>query len=244
MNRFLISFCLLFGIPFAHAGIDGHYLATLTTLNPHVNGNIPASVTMQRIGKKVYAYVRVFGGGVRVWHQQNIFLGNRCPDLADDLNFDGFIDIEEGNLVWGKVIIPLDGELKTQKGGKNIYPLSDAFGSYYYEQVAKHKKIMKDLHQRDEFLTDQIVKLGKDEDLVLDGKVVVIQGVSKNVVLPETVATNGGRKAFQTLPILCGTFNKVVELPGKPYDGKIPGPVGPVEPRGGLDVLESHSDQY
>lgn len=62
-------------------------------------------------------------GSLSGWHQQDIHEGTRCPTLADDTNADGVIDYQEGESVYGKILIPLDSNIKTQAAVRNIYPL-------------------------------------------------------------------------------------------------------------------------
>lgn len=44
-----------------------------------------------------------------------------------------------------------------------------------------------------------------------------------------TVGSTARDRAFQTFPIACGIFKKVIEAPGKHDDGVIPGPIAEVE---------------
>ena len=215
-------------LPLDGSNVQGIYLAKFTTLNPHVNGTIPGSATIMRTEDKFYAYVRIFAGGIKAWHQQNVYLGTRCPTMRDDLNGDGFIDITEAQKVLGDVLIPLDSNINTQAAGKNIYPLGDASGSYYYERIGSFDKMFNDLKNMDKDVDDNIAKLLPDEGLKIEGKAVLIQGVADTIVLPETVATFGRHKSYQTLPITCGIFQRVTKNPGQLDDGRIPGPIGEV----------------
>jgi len=209
-------------------GPDSLYNAKFMTLNPQVNGTIPGSATIRRQNDKVFAYIRIFAGAAGAWHPQNIYTGDRCPTMADDENRDGFIDIIEGNKVWGNVLIPLDADIGSQNGGKNFYPLGDMSGSYFYERLTSFKRMINDLQDADKDPHDHIVKMATNEELSLLGKVVVIQGVLTSTNLPDTVAGMGRFKAPQMLPIACGVFQKVTSFPGTSDNGQIPGPVGDV----------------
>lgn len=216
-------------IPLDGSNISGLYMAKFVTLNPHVNGTLPGSATVQRQDDKFYAYVRLFGGEPRTWHQQNIYEGTRCPSLKDDLNGDGYLDISETEKVSGKILIPLDANLSTQKAGRNIYPIADESGGYFYERVTSFNRLFRDLKRDDKNLTDNVTKLLPDEGLDLEGKVVIVQGTAEGD-FPETVASTHRRLPHQTLPIACGTFSKVTKIPGEVYEeGNIPGPIGEVE---------------
>lgn len=176
------------------------------------------------------AYVRLFGGAPNAWHQQNVYAGKRCPNAGDDLNKDGYIDIQEGNRIWGEILLPLDSNLKSQKAGKGVYPLADASGNYFYERETSFDRMFSDLKSADKDLNDQMLKLAPDQGLDLEGKVVVVMGTAENSTYPETVASQDQRPAYQTLPIACGVFKRVTRIPGEPYDGDIPGPVADPEP--------------
>lgn len=215
-------------IPTDGSNIDGLYRATFTTLNSHVNGTIPGSATFLRKENKFYAYVRLFAGGPKAWHPQAVYTGGRCPTMDDDENRDGFIDIVEAEKVLGSIIIPLDANISSQSGGKNFYPLADASGSYHYERITNFQSFLNDLQREDNDLEDNVTKLGPDRGLKIEGKTVLIQGISDTITLPETVASVGRRRSFQTLPIVCGVFKKITTTPGTPDDGVIPGPVAEV----------------
>lgn len=208
--------------------IEGHYLATFTTLNPQVNGTIPGSASMVRKDDKIYAYIRLFAGGPKAWHKQNIYTG-RCPTAGDDTNGDGFVDINEAEAVLGNILVPLDSDISSQRAGRNFFPLGDLSGSYFYERITNFERFFRDLRSADTEPNDNIVKLGAEEGLSFEGKPVLIQGTVDTIVYPETVGTKGRYRPFQTLPIVCGVFQKVTTTPGTPDDGQIPGPVAPVE---------------
>lgn len=208
--------------------VQGTYLAQLSTLNPHVNGSVPASVTFARDEEKLAIYVRMFAGSPGAWHQQFIYTGSRCPTLSDDLNGDGYIDITELNAVLGKVLVPLDSDISSQKAGRNFFPLGDASGGYFYERMTKFSRFFNDLRLEPN-QGDTMAKLAPTESLNLPGRAVVILGVAPSVALPETVATQGRHRNFQTFPVACGVFSQVTDIPGIPDNGEIPGPVGEVE---------------
>jgi len=210
------------------SNIDGLYKATFTTLNPHVNGTIPGGVTIQRKGDRLFAYVRLFAGGPKVWHQQNIYMGERCPTLNDDLNKDGFIDILEAKQVLGPIIVPLDADVSSQSSGRRFFPVSDLSGSYSYERVTSFSRFFNDLQNEDRDIEDDVTKIGPNAGFSFSGKVVMIQGVAETVPLPESVATFGKNKAFKTLPIVCGIISSTDGSAGVAMTEGIPGPVAPV----------------
>lgn len=217
-------------LPVNGENINGLYMAKFFTINPGVNGTLPGSATLQRQDDKFYAYIRVFGGAPNAWHQQNVHVGSRCPNAGDDLNGDGYIDIEEGNKVWGKVLLPLDSNIASQAAGKNIFPIADASGTYFYERVTSFDRMFDDLKTVDKNLDDNIAKLSPEQGLDFEGKVVVVHGTADTVIYPETVASADRRPPHQTLPIACGVFSKVTSIPGQVEGGEeVPGPIGDVE---------------
>ncbi len=211
------------------SNIDGIYMAKFETLNPHVNGTLPGSASIHRKGDKIFAYVRLFAGGPQVWHPQNIYTGNRCPTMDDDTNKDGFIDINEANAVLGKVIVPLDADINSQRSGRNFYPLGDLSGNYFYERVGSFNRFWSDLKKEDTEPADNVTKLGPEDGLPIIGQAFLLQGIVQTTELPETVGTTGRFLPQQTLPIACGIFRKVEEEPGQPDDGVIPGPIAEIE---------------
>jgi hypothetical protein len=212
--------------PVDGSNIEGHYQAKFTTLNSHINGTIPGSANLFRIKDRLFAYVRLFGGGVNAWHIQNIYIGTKCPTLSDDLNQDGFIDIDEAEKVLGKIIIPLDNNIKTQKAGEKRYPYADLSGNYAYERVTSFSDFLKDLNREDENLLDNVIKISKQSGFDFKNLTVLIQGVEEGKDLPDTVTTKAPHESYQTIPITCGTFEKILKVPGEVYDeNEIPGPI-------------------
>ena len=210
------------------SSIDGLYQAKFTTLNPHINGTIPGSLTFSREKDRLITFVRLFAGGPRAWHPQGVYLGKRCPNLGDDKNGDGYIDIVEAMAVVGKMIIPLDANINSQSSGKNFYPMADLSGYYHYERVASFRRLFGDLRDKDRDPEDHIAKLDSNEKFSFERRVFMVQGVVQETELPESVAGLGKRKPYQTLPITCGIIQKVTGTLGVPDDGEIPGPVAEV----------------
>ncbi|HLT22754.1 MAG TPA: hypothetical protein VKZ84_04895 [Bacteriovoracaceae bacterium] len=210
------------------SNIEGKYIARFTTLNPHVNGTVPGSVTFFREKDRVMVYLRLFAGYPKAWHQQKIYEGTRCPTLADDTNGDGYIDIVEAEAVLGKVLIPLDADISSQRSGRSFYPLGDPSGSYFYERTTSFSRLFRDLKDIKN-ASEEFKKLGPDEGFSLEGKAVLVQGVSQEVEFPETVASTSRYKPFQTIPIVCGIFVEDNQVTGTLDDGEIPGPIADIE---------------
>lgn len=208
--------------------IDGLLMAKFETLNPHINGTIPGSLTLSMKDDKLITFLRVFAGQPKAWHPQGIYMGSRCPNLGDDKNGDGIIDIVEAMNVVGKMIVPLDTNMNSQMSGKNFFPIGDLSGYYHYERVASYSRLVEDLRGVDSDTEDHITKLTADEPFSFENRTVIVQGVLEETILPETVSGLGKRRPFQTLPITCGVIKKVATTPGTPDTGVIPGPVADV----------------
>jgi hypothetical protein len=207
------------------SNIQGLYMASFKTLNSQVNGTLPGSMTFLRKEEKLFLYLRLFAGMPKAWHMQGVYSGSRCPTNKDDTNDDGFIDIMEAQKVLGKLLIPLDSDPGTQSGGARFYPLGDLSGSYHYERVVSFQRLFNDLKSEDRDPEDHIRKLAPDEPFILEGRPILVQGILETTDLPDTIASFGRWRPFQTLPIACGIFRKVDKIPGTPDDGIIPGPV-------------------
>jgi hypothetical protein len=217
-------------LPVNGSNIKGLYMAKFNTLNAQAVGTLPGSATLQRLDDNFTAYIRLFGGAPASWHQQNVYEGGRCPEATNDTNGDGYIDMEEGDRVWGKILIPLDSNINSQDAGKNIFPIADASGTYFYERSASFEQLFNDLKEFDQDPSDNTTKLSPDSGLDFEGRVVVIQGSSPTLVYPETIARPEGREIHQSLPVACGVLSSVESIPGEMEAGDIPGPVGEPEP--------------
>src|SRR5690606_38610819 len=178
--------------------------------------------TFMRQDDRFFAYLRLFAGMPKAWHMQHVYTGDRCPTQNDDLNLDGFIDIVEAEAVLGKILIPLDSDISSQNSGRRFFPLADLSGSYHYERVTSFRRFFADLKSPDKDPNDNMIKLSPEEGLEIEGKAVLIQGISEDVELPETVASLERRKPFQTFPIACGIFKKVEEVPGTLHNDEDP----------------------
>lgn len=196
--------------------IEGQYIALFESVNEVSSGPISGALTLARDQDEFVADVR-FAGGIgtaNILHAQNIHVGSRCPNPNDDLNGDGYIDEVEGQAVYGKILIPLDGDLNTQHMGKGTFPVSDDFANYIWTGVASFNKFLSDLRETDINLDDNYVKLDGEKRLDLVGRVVVIQGIKDTIPLPETIMTIGFMGPQQSLPIACGVITEVAGIPG------------------------------
>lgn len=213
--------------------IQGRYVADFVTLNPHVNGDIPGSAVILREENTLKMFVRFSLGSPSAAHFQNIHMGNRCPNISDDTNGDGFIDIQEAMAVVGNVIVPLDSDISSQRSQNRFWPKAFENGSYTWNETTSFKHFWSDLKGKDWDEKDNIVKLSEDQGLAITGKVVMIQGFSAERAdeLPETVASAKRYPSYVTLPVACGIYMPQNEIAGEEYVDQIPAdmPVGGVE---------------
>jgi hypothetical protein len=192
---------------------DGHYLAAFEPINSQT-GSVLGALTLLKEGDKFMADIRLNNGHPGVVHRQNIYIGTSCPSKEMDVNQDGFIDIIEARPSVESILIPLDGDLNSQLGASDYWPISDQYGSYWWGKTGSYLSLMQDLWKSDENADDNLVKLNKDQLLTLVGKVVLIQGVAETTMLPDTVATMGRFNKFQTLPVACARITFVSKAPG------------------------------
>lgn len=213
------------------SNIDGLYVAKFITLNSQINGTVPGSASFLRKDDKFMAYVRLFAGYPKAWHSQYVYEGTRCPTESDDTNGDGIVDIVEAEAVLGKILIPLDSDISSQASGRRFFPLADLSGSYQYERVTSFRRFLQDLQGSATDPTGEMTKLPPGEGLRIVGKPVMIWGIGEEVQLPQTVATKGRLQTFQTIPVACGIYEKIEEIPGKAHDDEdeVPGTIAEVE---------------
>ena len=199
--------------------IEGQYLAVFETLNPQITSKISGAFTfsVEQFNDELVGDVRINNAGPDLVHSQAVRVGNRCPNLDDDLNQDGILDDKEGEAVYGQVFFPLDGDISSQSSHDGEFPKGDIYGNYIYSKVTAFSQFMKDL--RDPENNEGYIKLKAKEPLNIDGRVVVIQGVDEASGLPDTVRSVGRSSAHQSLPIVCGIIKKVLIPPGQIDDG-------------------------
>lgn len=192
----------------------GIYQGLLSPINKDVSGHLNGSLTIVREKDEMIADIRLSGGPKSSLHAQSIHIGNRCPDLGDDINGDGYIDGEEGLAVYGSILIPLDDDLNSQHIGLGTFPVTDEYGNYFWSRTAEFGKLLADLKEEDINKLDDYIKIKNDKRLNLKNMVVVIKGVSEKTLLPTTVAGGGRNTAHQSLPIACAIIRKIGVTPG------------------------------
>ena len=187
----------------------GLYQAILAPLNSSVAGETVGNVQVEVVGDDFAVEVRVKGAPAGVKHIQSIMTGTSCPDLSQDVNGDGLIDIMEGMKSFGKVLIPLDSNLSEQIAGSDFGPIANSAGAYVYRRSTSLTTLLADLRAADPDTQDHIVKLPFGSDLNLSGRIVVVHGVSTDSALTDSVATIGDMSPAQSLPIACGKLVRI-----------------------------------
>lgn len=180
----------------------GIYRAVLKPINTSVAGETSGTVEIRIEGDDVIVSSNVAGAPAGVKHLQNVTMLASCPAPA-----------AEGALVTaanaGQILIPLDSNLSEQIAGMSFGPIANSSGSYVYKRSTSLTEMLADLRSADPDDTDAIVKLSPEDNLNLDGKVVIIHGVSSTAELPETVGTLGDLSPAQSLPIACGELVRI-----------------------------------
>lgn len=190
--------------------LEGKYEAKLASLNSSVSGFTTAKAKIHLVADSITAEISVKDSPSMTIHSQFIYTANECPTDAHDTNSDGFIDPLEASKVLGPILIPLDAELNSQLEGSDLFPVSDVMGSYVYYKEGIISKMISDLQSVDQDTNDELGKLNAGENLKLEGKVIVIQGVSEDIYLPGSVRTFDGLSERATLAIACGKITRVL----------------------------------
>ncbi len=186
------------------------YVAVLSPLNTQVGGNPVGTAEFIIDGDTLAARVDAVGLDP-VMHPQYIYSSNVCPGAAADVNGDGFIDAIEGSASYGKVLVPLDGDLTQQAAGAEAFPSGEG---YRYVREVKVEQLLADVRTQEPNPEEPVRKLDESlpEDTVAGGlslgtRTFVLHGVSAD--LPGTVASLGDAPASRTLPIACGNIVRV-----------------------------------
>ena len=186
--------------------LKGNYKAVLRPINSSISGWIPYGNAEISVSDEDLSIVTYLDDDQRVPHLQSIHEGNRCPTLSDDKNNDSVIDAIEAEAVVGKVLMPLDGDLTSQKKGEKNYPMGSSFT---YQRKAKLDDILADLYLVDENPNDSIGKLTMNQPFNLSGKVVLIHGTAASSKVPSSVQAHGNIAPHLSVPVVCGLINRI-----------------------------------
>lgn len=172
---------------------EGSYMAILRPYNNSLSGFLPTGKAEIMISGDNVSVKTYLDDDQRVSHMQSIHTGTRCPDISDDRNGDGMVDIEESYRVVGNVLVPLDADINTADEGANIYPTG---GGFTYSEQASLSKLESDVRAR------------VNQNLNLGGRVVLIHGVGSATRMPPTVASRNALPPTSSIPIACGILKR------------------------------------
>ena len=187
--------------------VDGVYRAHLSPLNEAFAGSTSGTVTVRMRGDEIIVEGAIAGAPAGIKHYQFITNGGSCPSAASDSNADGVIDAVEGATAYGSALIPLDSNLNSQVDGSDFGPIANPAGAIVYRRSASVSNLMSDLFEMDPTSKDHLVKLAPGEQMILNGKKVVLHGVSAE--LPATASGMNDLSAAESLPIACGILTRV-----------------------------------
>jgi hypothetical protein len=183
----------------------GSYRSFIRPINTRVFGRLNSGLAMIEVSEEDFNLHLYMDDASKTRHMQGIYTGGRCPSLKDDLNRDGFIDIQETIKVTGNLLIPLDGDLSTQAAGEKLFPSGMA---YDYKKTQKLNEMLSDLKAKDPNERDILEKLKANEELNLEGRIIIIHGVVNQNNLPMTVASLEGVSSYDSIPVACGIIQR------------------------------------
>ena len=189
--------------------LEGNYRVRFTTLNPELSEDLEAHLVGEIKDDEVKVSIRGMNMAEGVTHPQFLYEARSCPTMDDDTNEDGVLDQVEALETTKGILVPFDDDLAEQISATSVFPLSSGEGSYVYEEKASLSAILRDLRGPDENPNDRYIKLSENEELELEGKIVIIHGVSATATLPETVASEGELAVHETVPVACGVVEKI-----------------------------------
>jgi hypothetical protein len=185
------------------------YRATLFQVNPQqamtvASGNV--EIVLQEEDNRVE--ITLLGMGLDgVSHPTFLWSERGCPTRAADTNDDGVVDIAEGRIAYGSILLPLDGDITTQE----MEPVGFPFGTApIYGSSTMLIDALDAVDGPDTDPDDFFTSLELGEDLGLDRRTIVVHGVSANTVATRPLASGmQGLNLPSTVPILCGTLQLV-----------------------------------
>lgn len=176
---------------------EGRYHAVIRPLNTSVYGFITSGGTDIEVSEgniKIDVYMDDTSSAK---HMQSIHAGIKCPTQEEDPNGDGFMDAVEIQSSAGAQLIPLDADISSLEKGADIYPTTSEWS---YKESAYLEDLLNDLRSKNKLLSD--------EELNLDGRVVIVYGAPASKTLPATVAALPGKTQQESTPIGCGVIRR------------------------------------
>lgn len=185
---------------------EGEYFAKLTPLNQNVAGYSNGLAQISIGENKISVSINMIGVPVGVNHSQYVRVGERCPEMSDDRNGDQLIDTYEESVSLTGSLIPLDGDLNSQKLESLSFPLSNRASFYFYNQSASLQDMMSDLYKdnADSDGESEFLKLKSNTPLNLAGKFITIHGISASQELPDSFIAINSEAKQRKIIIACG----------------------------------------
>jgi hypothetical protein len=184
--------------------VDGTYFATVRTINNSLSGYLPTGQAQVKIEKGFFNVRTALEDSADVIHYQAIYSASTCPTEADDLNADGYVDVDEMTAKTGTVLVPVDSDLSDQTNG--VYLKGK---SIRYSKTIAVNTLMNSLMGDDTNSADYVTKLAPGQVFGVENKVIVFHGVSASKNLPASIATLPGQSAQASMPIACGVLRRL-----------------------------------
>jgi hypothetical protein len=192
--------------------VKGYYRAPLNPINSRLTRGVRGMGSFFINDIQFYAKVNLSTSWEQVTHMQMIHEGSVCPSIHDDANNDGYLDGLEALSIAGRILIPLDFDLRSQFGKFTVYPVSSTKGRYLYVQSASTVLMMEDLRKTDDKILSYIGKIKGNEEIEFKNRVLIIYGVPEYWRLPTSVKSFAGFPAYMALPIACGKIYETSEV--------------------------------
>jgi len=186
---------------------DAHaqtYRAKLTAVNSEKIGSAPAGEAILKVvGDKLEVHIKMHAVPVNIEHWEH-FHGfpdarvAKCitPDL--DSNKDGFLDLLETEPASGTTMVPFNDKPEEMVIPTHTYPHAGPKGDFDYTKMVPLAA-----------LADKFASVYKGQSIDLDRRVIYVHGVPSDSALPGSVGSLGPVPSHVTLPIACGTIEKI-----------------------------------
>jgi hypothetical protein len=182
---------------------DGSYDLVFESLNESIAGDFTGQGELIIQENFLNIKIKVEDSPADTIHYQHLYAFERCPDLRDDLNRDGFLDEYEIVKKTGTILIPFDSDLTQQEKGYSDHPLSNPSGKYEYENSVNLSLLFDDLLLPELNTQDPFRKLKSLLGFRFKKTILVIFGVHESTSIPETVLTRGHLNQHNSFPIAC-----------------------------------------
>jgi hypothetical protein len=184
---------------------EGDFKAILRPYNQSLSGWIPNGMVRLKIAGDQLDITAWLDDSASVTHRINIHQGSECPSSFHDSNRDGLVDFQESIKASKDILIPIDSHLNEQVSENDFYP----FGNFSYSERGSLSKILMDLAKDDLDLEDSVIKWPHAKGLNLEGKVIIVSGISPARNLPTTVSSLKEMSPQLSMPIACGVIEKI-----------------------------------